>query len=543
MTELRQRKLRVDKPFALMVPDIETVLDHCLPTPDEIDLLLVRQRPIVVIRRKPGSMISEQVAPNQATVGIMLPYTPLHYLLLAPNEHGSKPVYVMTSGNLSEEPIATDNDEARQRLGQLADFFLMHDRPIHIRCDNSVVRSASTHTHGSTDASIYPLRRSRGYAPNPIQLPWINKPIFAAGAELKNAFCLTREHYAFLSHHIGDMENYETLTAFESGVRHYERLFRISPNILAYDLHPDYLSTRYVLDRADQEQLPLIGVQHHHAHIAACMADNGIPDKEQVIGIAFDGTGYGTDGAIWGGEFLISSYRGVERAAHLVYIPLPGGDQAVREPWRIALSWLHESGLDWDDDLPPVKYALEQQKQHPHLLDAILHQISHGLNAPMTSSMGRLFDAAAVLAGIRQTVNYEAQAAIELEALADPSEPGSYHDAMYLETHEGLFNPGYILRGMINDLRSQVDLHNIAARFHNSIALAIVHICSQIRTQTGLGRVALSGGVWQNMFLLTKTRSLLQQNGFEVLTHHQVPTNDGGIALGQAVIANFTFRR
>ncbi len=420
VNELRQRKLRVDKPFAVMMPNLATVERHCFVDAAEQALLESRERPIVVLQRRSSSTIAQQVAPDQDTLGVMLPYTPLHYLLFSPHPQDSSlpalDALVMTSGNLSEEPIAFSNEDARIRLSGLAEAFLMHDRPIRTRCDDSVVR-----VHNK---AVYPLRRSRGYAPYPVLLPWQSPPTIATGAELKNTICVTRGEYAFLSHHIGDMENYETLQSFEDGIAHFERLFRIRPEIIAYDLHPDYLATRYALQRAQDDGLHAIGVQHHHAHIAACMVENKLNDDQPVIGLAFDGTGYGEDGGIWGGEFLIASYQAYQRAAHLHYVPLPGGDKAIREPWRMALAWLWQAGIPWKECLAPVQYA--NQLSEPATLTAIERQLISGVNSPFTSSMGRLFDAAAALAGVRQTVNYEAQAAIEFEALADKDEKGIY---------------------------------------------------------------------------------------------------------------------
>ncbi|MGE5072897.1 MAG: carbamoyltransferase HypF, partial [Anaerolineae bacterium] len=309
--ELRRRKLRVDKPFALMMLDIAAVRKHCLVNEDERRLLESVARPIVLLPRRQGSAIAQVVAPGQDWVGVMLPYTPLHYLLLADSLAGEAalPPLVMTSGNLSEEPIATDNDDARTRLASLADAFLMHDRDIHIRCDDSVVRVVEPAADSAPGLpAIYPLRRSRGYAPFPVKLPWQVPSLLATGAELKNTFCITNRDYAFLSHHIGDMENYETLRSFEQGVEHFERLFRVNPEAIAYDLHPNYLASRYAVQRAQRENLEAIGVQHHHAHIAACMAEHSLDGSRRVIGVAFDGTGYGDDGAIWGGEFLIADY-------------------------------------------------------------------------------------------------------------------------------------------------------------------------------------------------------------------------------------------
>lgn len=538
--ELRRRKLRVDKPFALMMADIETVEAHCLLSTAERALMGNRQRPILIVRRRSDSPIAPEVAPGQNTTGVMLPYTPLHYLLFAnPDQQPvgfDMPPLVMTSGNLSEEPICTDNEEARQRLASLADAFLMHDRPIYIRCDDSVARmfpATRNELQKGGKPVFYPIRRARGYAPDPVRLLFEAPPLFAAGAELKNTFCLTRGRYAFLSHHIGDMENHETLLSFEQGVAHFERLFRIQPEAIAYDLHPNYLATRYAVERAERECLPAIGVQHHHAHIAACMAENGLSGERPVIGIAFDGTGYGEDEAIWGGEFLVTDYASYQRAAHLAYARLPGGDKAVREPWRMALAWLQASGIGWDDDLPPVRYAASLADQPIPPLKVLARQLETGLNAPLTSSMGRLFDAAAALLGVRQTVNYEAQAAIEMEAMADMHEPGCYPLAL-----EGdLIDPAPMLQGMIADLRNGVHRPVLAARFHGGIAQMVLDTCIRLSKQFDTVEVALSGGVWQNTFLLSLTVGLLQENDFKVYLHRQVPTNDGGLSLGQAVIA------
>ena len=528
---LRQRKLRVGKPFALMLPDLAAVAHHCRVSPADAALLENRQRPVVILERLPNSPVAEAAAPGQHTLGVMLPYTPLHYLLFADPDQSSLtydlPPLVMTSGNLSEEPIATGNAEARQRLSALADGFLMHDRHIHTRCDDSVVRSQPQSGH------IYPLRRARGYAPDPLRLPLELPPLLATGAELKNTFCLTRQRYAFLSHHIGDLENYETLQSFEQGIAHYERLFRIHPERIAYDLHPDYLATRYALDRACREDLPAVGVQHHHAHIAAGMADNGLDGTSPVIGVALDGTGYGPDDAIWGGEFMVADYAGYQRAAHLAYVRLPGGDRAVREPWRVALAWLASAEIEWADDLPPVSHTHQPDSSSPDPLPVLQHQLNTGLNAPLTSSMGRLFDAVAALVGVRQVVTYEAQAAIELEALAEPAETGYYP----LQLTGDLLDPAPMLHALVTDLRAGVPLSILSARFHNSIAEAVCLVCQELRRQHGIQQVVLSGGVWQNMFLLTRAISHLEQNGFIVLVHRQVPANDGGLALGQALIA------
>ena len=556
--ELRERKNRVDKPFALMLPDLAAVERHCLLDDSERELLRSSAKPIVLLRRRLGSRICAEVAPGQDQLGIMLPYTPLHYLLFAergdPDQHFPSAL-VMTSGNMAEEPIATDNEESRQRLAPLADAFLMHDREIYIRCDDSVMRviedpeeSGARNEEDSSETrngnskkkqkpdlgsqtpfrkSIYPLRRSRGYSPFPVRLPWNPPPLLAVGAELKNTFCITNGNYAFLSQHIGDMENYETLRSFEHSVRHFEQLFRVQPEALAYDLHPDYLASRYALERGRRDSLPTLAVQHHHAHIAACMTEHGFEAAHPVIGIAFDGTGYGEDGAIWGGEFLVADYKEYRRAAHLDYFPLPGGDAAIKKPARSALALLWSLGLDWDERLAPVM-------EYPGLERVNLRiQLERRVNAPLTSSIGRLFDAAAALAGVRQEVNYEAQAAIEFEAVADPDEPGIYPfdvDASKLLVRQ-------VITSLVSDVFSGTPISIISARFHNGLAAGLRSVVMGIKAETGLNEVVLSGGVWQNITLLRRTLSLLRQDGFVVYIHREVPTNDGGLSLGQAVIA------
>ncbi|MFH2102124.1 MAG: carbamoyltransferase HypF [Chloroflexota bacterium] len=523
VTALRTRKLRVDKPFAVMMPDLSMVREHCLLAPAEEELLASHTRPIVLLRRKPGSSIALEVAPGQDTLGVMLPYTPLHYLLLSGEL--ALPALVMTSGNLSEEPIAIDNEEARLRLSPLADAFLMHDRPIQTRCDDSVVRVF--------DEKIYPLRRSRGYAPDAIRLLVSAPMLLAVGPELKNTFCLTREDYAFLSHHIGDMENYETLRSFEEGVTLFEHTFRIKPEALASDLHPDYLSTRYAQERAQREGLAEVRVQHHHAHIAACMADNGLEGSEPVIGLAFDGTGYGDDQAIWGGEVLLADYRDYQRLYHLEYFPLPGGDAAIRRPSRIALALLWSQGLEWDDGFAPARdFSPEEQK-------ALRLQLERSLFTTRTSSMGRLFDAVASIAGIRQRVNYEAQAAIELEAALDPAETGSYP----FEIHNEVIGLAPLLRALLTDVRAGTAPGAISARFHNGLVKMTRQVCDQIRVEKGIEVVALSGGVWQNTALLSRVVDGLRKDGFRVLIHCKVPANDGGVALGQAMVAVYRLQQ
>lgn len=547
--ELRRRKLRAGKAFAVMFASLNEVERHCQVSPEERALLTSRERPIVILEKKDTSPLPDSLAPRQHTIGGMLPYTPLHYLLFAAHplaEPGELPpqVLVMTSGNLSEEPIATHNQEARERLAGLADAFLMHDRPIQTRCDDSVMRSAVL--PGRLASILLPVRRSRGYAPFPVRLPWDSIPLLAGGAELKNTFCLARGRYAFLSQHIGDLENYETLTSFTEGIEHYQRLFRIRPEGLACDVHPDYLATRYLQDLAEQERLPLVSVQHHHAHIASAMVENGLGSQDSVIGVALDGTGFGEDGAIWGGEFLIAGYSGFRRSAHLAYTPLPGGDKAVREPWRMALSWLHSTGLEWSDDLPPVQYArMQPASLRTPEIDLVRQQILSGINAPLTSSMGRLFDAAASLAGVCHRVTFEAQAAIELEALVDGRPCEAYpYDLLSSGPNEAwIIDPAPLFAAMVGDLRRGIGPTVIAARFHQGTARMVIDVCRLLREQSGLDRVALSGGVWQNLTLLKLSVHGLQQAGFTVYLHSQVPANDGGLALGQIAVASQQLRQ
>jgi hydrogenase maturation protein HypF len=354
-----------------MMPNLETIKTFCYLNDEETQLLLSFQRPIVILNRKPNSPISPNISPNQSTLGAMLPYTPLHYLLFYnPNSSAddilaSPPIFsalVMTSGNLSEEPIAFTNEQASTKLKDIADGFLLHNRAINIRCDDSVTRIASFSTKSrrtkniSEHVTFIPIRRSRGYAPDPIKIFAEIPQILAVGAELKNTFCLTREKYAFVSHHIGDLKNFETYKAFENSIEHYKKLFRINPKIISHDMHPDYLSTSYALDKVNNEGYQAIPVQHHHAHIVSCMAEHRLPPDDKVIGIAFDGTGYGEDKAIWGGEVFIANYKEYTRLFHLDYAQLIGGDKAVQEPWRMALSWLYKAGIPWVDELNPIKY-------------------------------------------------------------------------------------------------------------------------------------------------------------------------------------------
>ena len=516
---LRARKKRSEKPFALMAYSLETIQKYCLISPSEKKVLESKERPIVLLETRSVNDLSPLVAPSQNHLGFMLPYTPLHYLLLQPSEENPA-VWVMTSANISDEPIAYQDQEAATRLEKIADGFLIHNREIHMRVDDSVTRIIADKN--------YPIRRSRGFAPNPVITPLKLPQILATGAELKNTFCLTRDNYAFISHHIGDLENYETLQSFEEAIYHYQKLFRINPELVASDMHPDYLASRFAHQYADNLKIPNIHIQHHHAHLAACLADNQYDREEPVIGLCYDGTGYGTDGAIWGGEILVGNYAQYHRKYHLKYVPLPGGDISIRIPARMALSHLWANGMEWDNSLPCVSALCMEDKTVLEI------QLSKQINTPPTSSMGRLFDAVASLIGVRHKVSYEGQAAIEMEALADPGETGFYP----ISIGNGLIDPKPLFEAIIVDLHKNTPIHILSARFHNSIVELSINACKSIRRENNINQVALSGGVWQNKVLLENTTKRLIKEQFDVMIHHTVPTNDGGLSLGQALIAS-----
>ncbi|WP_218104035.1 carbamoyltransferase HypF [Thermogemmatispora onikobensis] len=526
---LRRRKRREAKPFALMVPDLETAQRLCFVSEAEATLLQSPRRPIVLLEQRPASPIAPAVAPGYRTLGLMLPYTPLHHLLLHAFAQalpaGRLPVLVMTSGNLSEEPIAYRDDEARQRLAAIADGMLSHNRVIHMRCDDSVTRLVA----GGEQL----LRRSRGYVPEPITLAFeLPRPLLACGGHLKNTFCLGKGRQAFVGHHIGDLENLETLASFREGIRHFQRLFGIAPEAVAYDLHPDYLATRYALDSDIELRL---GVQHHHAHIASVLAEHGLSGP--VIGIAADGTGYGTDGAIWGCEILLADLCGFERLAHLAYVPLPGGEQAVRQPWRMAAVYLAQTYGERFLTLD-IPFARRLDRSTWRIL---AQMIARGLNSPLTSSLGRLFDAVAAILGLRDEVFYEGQAAIELEMLASAVPPDDQPSYPY-----ALLRPGQgplqidvspLLTALVDDLQRGGEVARLARRFHRSLVVMFSDLCQRIRERTGLSQVALSGGVFQNRLLLEELVNDLQANGFHVYLNRRVPPNDGGLSLGQLAVA------
>ncbi|MCW3840554.1 carbamoyltransferase HypF [Micromonospora yasonensis] len=513
VSTLRARKHREEKPFALMAADLRAARTLVDVPPAAEPVLTGARRPVVLLPRRADAPVAGSVAPGNRELGVMLPYSPLHHLLLA---RLGIPI-VLTSGNVSDEPIAHRDDDARRRLARIADGFLTHDRRIHVRTDDSVVRVFR--------GRELPVRRSRGHVPAPLTLPWrFDRPVLACGAELKNTFCVAKGRRAFVSHHVGDLENYETLRAFTDGIAHFTRLFDVRPEVVAHDLHPEYLSTKYALQREDVE---LLGVQHHHAHIASCLADNGDPGP--VIGVAFDGLGYGPDGTLWGGELLVADLTGYERVGHLGAVPMPGGVAAVREPWRMAAAYLDEI---YGDAVPDLPVRCRHERDWP----AMVGLARTGTNAPRTSSAGRLFDAVAAILGLHDRVTYEGQAAIALEQRADPGERGGYRveAAGPVPLREVGFG---LVRCVVDDLLAEVDPGRIAARFHHGLADAVVRAAGAVRERTGLATVALSGGVFQNMLLLERVVSGLEQDGSRVLVHSRVPPNDGGISLGQAVVA------
>lgn len=515
VTRLRERKGRGWKPFAVMARDVQQARRYAVVGDDESRLLAGRERPILLLSRRTDGALAEAVAPGNATLGLMLPYSPLHHLLLT-----ERPL-VMTSGNRAAEPIARDNPEARARLADLADAFLLHDRDIHTACDDSVVRVFA--------GREYPVRRSRGYAPLPVRLPRAARPVLAVGGELKATLCVTAGDRAFLSQHIGDVESPETLAALDRTADYLLALFRSAPEVVACDLHPGYLSADWAARFAERRGVRLVRVQHHHAHVASLLVDSGWTGSA-VLGVCFDGTGYGTDGAIWGGEFLLADEAGVRRVAHLKYVPLPGGDAAVRRPYRVALAHLWAAGVLWADDLPCVTACPETERR------VLLRQLGRNVACVPTSSAGRLFDAVAAIIGVRQEVTYEAQAAIEMESLAGSGDADPYSFPV-LGGDPLILDPAPLLASIVTDVRAGIPARAIAARFHVTVADAILRVSHVVRNTHGTTTVGLTGGVFQNKRLLQLASDRLLINGFTVLTHRQVPANDGGLSLGQAVLA------
>jgi hydrogenase maturation protein HypF len=506
--ELRKRKKREDKPFAVMAKDISVLSEYCVINDEEKETLEGIRKPILILKRKKEYSLPEDLAPGQTTLGAMLPYTPLHFLLF---KEGID-VLVMTSANISSLPLEYDNDKAFENLNGIVDFFLFHDRDIHISIDDSVAR----YIHGK----IRLIRRARGYVPDPYNFE-IKEPILAMGPNMKNTFALNKEGYIFLSQFNGDLENIETVNHYKRNIKHMSSIFSFTPKYIAVDYHPNYESTKYGEDLSTSP----VRIYHHHAHIVSCMVENNL--DENVIGISFDGTGYGTDGKIWGSEFLISGRKSFQRSAHLEYVPLQGGDKSVIEPYRMAISYIMNS-YPYDEAFKIVSKLYGEKGL------TILNIIKNKINCIDSCSIGRLFDAVSSLIGIKDIINYEGQAAIELEAKI---KPGNYQLYPY-EIDDSIIKTDQIIRGILEDRVSKIDIGIISAKFHNTIIDIILKVCCSLREKHGINKVALSGGVFQNAYLLSNSIDKLEEAGFEVFTQSLFPSNDGGIALGQIVAAS-----
>lgn len=519
---LRKRKYREDKPFAVMVPDMDTLGRFCKLSKDDERLLTSFQRPIVILEKTEDCPVAPQVAPNNNYLGVMLPYTPLHRLLL--DCFGG--ALVMTSGNMSEEPISYRNESAFEKLGDIADYFLTNDRPIHTRCDDSVVRTFRGHN--------YPIRRSRGYAPYPIIMTKsAPTPVLAVGGELKNTFCIYRKNQAILSHHIGDLENPAALESFEEGIEHFCNLFDTRPEVAAYDPHPRYFSTNYALNLPVEKKYP---VYHHHAHAVSVMADRQIDGE--AVGVILDGVGYGADGKLWGCEFLRVDYGVFDRIIRMKYIQLPGGEKAIREPWRTAVSFLMETvGKELFSFEIPLLKEIERKK-----IEFVIKMLETGIGCVPISSAGRFFDAVSSILGIRQVCNYEGQAAIEMEMIADSKVTGGYPLKITKNSLPLVIDPSDTILSILNDLEKRTPIPEVAGKFHNTVVDMVVRGARIVSENCGSRKVVLGGGVFQNMILLEKSVDKLEKSGFKVYTHRRVPTNDGGISLGQAAAAAHMMR-
>ncbi len=518
VARLRAHKHREAKPLAIMVRDLEEARALCEVGAIEAELLTSTAAPIVLLTKRAGIPLAEDVAPANRRLGVMLPYTPLHHLLV---QEVGRPL-VMTSGNRTDEPIAFQDDDAHARLAGIADRFLGHDRPIETRCDDSVMAVVR---YGPTV-----LRRSRGFAPRPLHLDAAFPiPTLAVGGHLKNTFCLGKERSAFLSHHIGDLENWAAYEALQQGIAHYQRLFDVRPEVVAHDLHADYLSTQ--LANSLGEGLERVAVQHHHAHVAAIMAEHGTAGP--VLGVAFDGTGLGTDGAIWGGEFLLAEDARYQRVGHLDYVPLPGGEAAIREPWRMALAHLWAAYGSELESLP-LPFIRDVD---PDQWSGVKQLVERGVRTTPTSSVGRLFDAVAAILGLRLAAQFEAQAAMQLEMHADPAAAPEYPLDVEERGDAYVIHSAPLIRALTGDVMSGRSTAAVAGAFHASLARSIVDVATRVRARTGVGRVALTGGVFQNILLTERTAAELEGHGFDVLMHRQVPCNDGGLSLGQAWVA------
>lgn len=531
VSELRRRKRRGDRPFAVMVTDLAAARTITRVDDAAARVLSGPQRPIVLVERRAGARIAAAVAPGNPDLGMLLPYAPLHILLFGlPGDEPGPTTLVMTSGNLGGEPICFADDDALTRLAGLADGWLMHDREILVPCDDSVVRVLCFGGAENGDDAELPIRRSRGYAPLPVALPIAVPPTLAVGADLKNTLAVAEGKYAWLSQHIGDMDDLATLSAFDAAQRHLRALTGVEPDLVVADAHPGYRSTAWAHRNCGTR--PVRHVQHHHAHVAAVMAEHGLNGSEQVLGFAFDGTGYGPDGAVWGGEMLLADYKGYERLAQLKYVPLAGGDVSVLRPYRMALAHLWAAGLPWDRELAPVRACPAEEQR------VLRHQLDTGLGCATTSSMGRLFDAVSSLVGVRQVVAYEAQAAIELEGISRGTHCGATTYAFDLDSSSlpSIIDPAPVLEAIITDHRGGIPAGVIGARFHQAVADLIVDLAVNVRD--GAQTVALTGGVFQNVLLLQLSLTGLRNKGFHVITHRRVPPNDGGIALGQLLVGN-----
>jgi len=523
VVRLRRRKHREEKPLAIMVKDLNRAKEIAQVSHMEAEVLLSHHRPIVILKKRRSHGLSPQVAPRNKYFGIMLPYTPLHYLLM----EGDFRALVMTSGNMTEEPINIDNQDAFKNLKGIADYFLVHNRDIYLRSDDSIVRVA--------DKVPRQVRRSRGYVPVPIFLAeeMSNMPsVLAVGAELKNTVCITKENRAFLSQHVGDMENLETLEFFHLTISHLKRILEIGPKVLAHDIHPDYLASKFA---KKQKDIPTLAVQHHHAHIVSCLAENRI--KGPVIGLALDGMGLGSDGRLWGGEVLLADLTSFKRVAHLDYIPQPGGDRAVRSPWKMALSYLYKT---FGEDLfnLPIEFVKTLDNQET---ETLIHMIKRGVNSPLTSSCGRLFDAVSSLIGLKKKIAYEGQAALELEMCQSLSEKREYTWQIEERDQYLILLTSDMINDVVEDLKKDLSRGKISRRFHNTLIGMFKGVCLRLRDETGIESVAMSGGAFQNVTLLTGLLRSLTSEGFNVFIHTLVPANDGGLSLGQAVCAGMRY--
>ncbi len=559
---LRERKRKSNKPFGLMAPDLEAIEKYCEVSEEERRLLLSDRRPMVLLKKRSGTgeSLPEAVAPHNRYLGFMLPYTPLHYLLFYhPMTHHPSPVtrhchfdaLVMTSGNLSEEPIVKDNDEALEKLGGIADAFLFHNRDIFMRVDDSVVRVTKSReerrgnsTISTRHSSLSFIRRSRGYVPEPVALRDEGPEVMGCGADLKNTFTVTKGRFAIPGQHIGDMENYETLRFFEESLANIKKVYRAEPVAIAHDLHPGYLSTGWALERgakSTENGIRLFGIQHHYAHIGSVMAEHGLAGK--VIGVAFDGTGYGLDGNLWGGEFIVADIYGFQRAAHFRYVPLPGGEAAIREPWRTAVSYLAD--LEGERTLERLEALGFVRRHGAEMIEKIMKLIPLREFSPLSSGAGRLFDTVSALLGVCDSNTFEGEAAIALESLVVESVDEAYPVDIKLDIAEKrgmVVDFSYSIAGLVEDFLRGVDRRIIATRFHNTIAEVIVRTAGAMAETWGVKDVALSGGTFQNLYLLEKTMRMLTLEGLNVYTNEKVPCNDAGISLGQAYLCRERLR-